>query len=463
MAQALASENNELRTQKVSKLLRQYSVPAIAGTLASALYNVIDRVYIGNGVSPMALSGLTLTFPISNMIAAIGTLIGVGAAARMSIVLGMKDIKWARNILGHVPILTLILSAIFIIPTMVFMEPVLRLFGGSAETIPYAREYLSIVVPFSVFTNLTYSSSNIMRASGFPTKAMLTILIGVLLNIALDPIFIFVFKMGIRGAAVATAISMFVGAAFAMAHFMNKKHEISFRRECFKLKRYIIKNILSIGFSPFSMNLIASVIAIIVNTQLRNHGGDLAIASYGIINSYLMVIGMIVLGLCQGMQPIIGYNYGANITKRVKDTFFLAVRVATYVYLAGFAMAELIPHVMAAAFTKDEQLLQITVTGLRIAFASSAFVGAQIVISQYFMSVGKAGISIILTISRQLLFLTPLLLFLPHIWGLNGVWWAIPISDVIAFALAVIFINRERKKVYGRDKKLGLRALFAKK
>lgn len=438
----------ELRHEKVGVLLRRYSIPAIVSMLVVALYNIVDRIYIGHGVGAMAISGLTLTLPVSSMIVAIGTLVGVGAAARISIVLGMKDVKWACNILGHVPILTLILSSAFIIPTIIFIEPILYLFGGSDATIPYARDYLMIVIPASIFTNLCYSFSNVMRASGFPKKSMYVVLLGVLLNIILDPIFIFWFDMGIKGAAIATGISMFIGAAYATSHFLNPKHDVSFRKGSFKLRKYIIKNIISIGFSPFIMNFIASAVAIVVNNQLRNHGGDIAIGSYGIINSYQLFISLIVLGLCQGMQPIIGFNYGAGNNKRVKDTFFLAVKTSVFIYIGGIFFMEVLPRYATMIFTTDPELIALTIKGMRIAFAAAILIGPQIVISNSFMSIGKPIQSSLMTISRQMVFLIPLLSILPIFWGLDGVWLAMPISDVLAFILSMAFVVREKRHLY---------------
>lgn len=438
----------ELRREKVGVLLKRYSIPAIVSMVVVALYNIVDRIYIGHGVGPMAISGLTLTLPVSSMIAAIGTLVGAGAAARISIVLGMNDLKWARNILGHVPILTCILSLLFIVPAMLFIDPILFLFGASEATLPYAKDYLMIVIPASIFTNLCYSFSNVMRASGFPKKSMSVVLVGVLLNVILDPIFIFWFDMGIKGAAIATAISMFVGAAYAVSHFVNQKHEVSFHRNSFVLRPNIIKNILSIGFSPFSMNFIASAVAIVVNNQLRTHGGDIAIGSFGIINSYQLFISLIVVGLCQGMQPIVGFNYGAGNNKRVKDTFFLAARVATIIFAVGMVLMEGFPRFASMLFTSDPELIALTIKGMRITFAASLLIGIQIVISHYFMSIGKALQSTLMTISRQLVFLIPLLILFPSIWGLDGVWLAIPVSDTLAFVLALCFIIREKRYLY---------------
>ena len=343
MIQKQETATAKLERDKIGSLLLHYSVPAIVGMVVASLYNIVDRVFIGQGVGPLAISGLALTFPLMTLIAAIGTLVGVGASARLSIVLGMKDIKWARNILGNAFILTFVLSAVFITIAMIYLSEILVAFGGSEQTIPYAIDYLKIVIPGSVLTNVSYSFSGMMRASGYPQKSMYTILIGVVLNVILDPIFIFGFGLGIQGAAIATVISMFVSAVFVMNHFFNPKHVVHFEKGCMHLRGYIIRNISSIGMAPFLMNVAACGVNIIMNHQLVRQGGDLAIGAYGILNSYAILIVMSVMGLCQGMQPIVGYNYGAQKYKRMKDTLLLTLRVGTLIMVIGFVVCELFP------------------------------------------------------------------------------------------------------------------------
>ncbi|MBE9488246.1 MAG: MATE family efflux transporter [Bacteroidetes bacterium] len=440
----MSERYEELSNEKISVLLRRYSIPSIVSMVVVALYNIVDRIYIGQGVGTMAISGLTLTFPISAIVSAIGTLVGVGAGTRISIVLGMKDMNWAKNILGHVPILTLIMSTIFIIPTYIFLEPILMLFGASEATLPYAVEYLNIIIPASVFTNICFSLSSVMRGGGFPEKSMITILIGVIINIILDPIFIFGFDMGIKGAGLATAISMFIGAVFAIVHFTNKKNDLSFCKGCFKMKWNIVKHIFSIGFSPFIMNFISCGIVIIINIQILKYGGDIAIGAFGIINSYQMLMSFIIVGLCQGMQPIIGYNYGANNLNRVKETFFLTSKIATIIFTIGFLFVEIFPEYATRLFTTDAKLIAFSIDGLRITSCVWFTIGIQIVIANYFLAINKVVISIILTTARQLIYLIPTLIFLPTILGLNGVWWAIPISDFLAFSTAIFFLLKEK-------------------
>ena len=442
----------ELGKEPVGKLLLKYSVPAIVGMVVVSLYNIIDRIFIGQGVGAMAISGLALTFPLMNMVAAVGTLVGVGASTRISIVLGMKDIKWARNILGNAFFLTFILSAVLITPSMIWMEEILRLFGGSDQTIPYASQYLRIVIPGSVLTNLSFSFGGMMRAAGFPKKSMLANIIGVGANLILDPIFIFGLDMGIRGAAWATVISMFLSALFVMYHFASKKNEVRFEREGFRLKKRIIRNIVSIGLAPFLMNTAGSIVNVIMNHQLYRTGGDLAIGAFGIINSYGAFIVMMVMGLCQGMQPIVGYNYGANKLKRMKDTLILALKVATGIVCFGFVLCELLPGPLVALFTNDPTLRGMTIPGMRIVFAVFPVIGLQIVTTQFHQSLGMAKEAIFMSLSRQVIFLMPLIYIFGTNWGLSGVWWALPVSDFIATATAVIFLIRVMKKFYPRPR-----------
>lgn len=437
--------------EKIGRLLLDYSLPAIVGMLVASLYNIVDRVFIGQGVGSMAISGLALTLPLGTMVAAIGTLIGVGASARMSIVLGMKDVKWARNILGNAFVLTFLLSAVLITLSMIFMEDILVAFGGSDQTIPYARDYLNIVIPGSVLTNLSYSFSGIMRAAGYPKKSMYTILIGVGLNVILDPIFIFGFGLGIRGAAIATVISMFASAVFVMGHFFDRRHTVHFRWDCFRPKKRIVRNIVSIGMAPFLMNLAASVVNIIMNHQLVREGGDLAIGAYGIINSFAILIVMCVMGLCQGMQPIVGYNYGAQKYKRMKDALLLTIRVASLMMSVGWLMSELMPGLLVAAFTSDPELAAMATRGMRLVCIMLPVVGFQIVVSTFFVSISKAPKAIFMSLTRQVIFLIPALYFCSRWFGLTGVWLAIPLADFLASLVALAFLLGEKRHFYPKQ------------
>ena len=437
--------SNKLETEPVGKLLWQYAVPAIVGTMVMSLYTIIDRIFIGQGVGPDAISGLALTFPIMNLTAAIGMLVGAGAAARISIVLGQKDPVRAEKILGNSLILTLALAACYISFFIFFMDDILRQFGGSDKTIPYAREFLFYLLPGMVLTNLCYSFNNMMRASGYPQNAMITMLIGAVMNVVLDPIFIFWFKMGIKGAAIATVISMAVSTAFVMYHFIGKESSIRFHKHSFRLQGQIIRNIVSIGMSPFLINLTASAVAVFMNTSLQKYGGDTAIGAFGIINSYGMLIVMLIIGLCQGMQPIVGFNFGAGNLPRMQKALMLTAIVATIITTLGFLGSTFFPHYLARAFTADAHLIDVSSVGLKITMMLFPIVGAQIVITNFFQSIGKASISIFLSLSRQVLFLIPAILLLPRIWGLEGVWFASPAADGIATLVTVWVLFAQRK------------------
>lgn len=440
----------KLGTQPVGKLLVQYSIPAIVGMIVVSLYNIVDRVFIGQGVGSMAISGLALTFPLMTLVAAIGTLVGIGASARISIVLGMRDIRWARNILGNAFWLTFMLSILLVTPAIIFMDEILIKFGGSEQTIPYAKEYLYIVIPGSVLTNLTFSFGGMMRAAGFPAKSMIANVIGMVSNVILDPIFIFGFNMGIKGAAVATVISMFISSIYVMNHFFNKQNEVHFEREGFRLKKRIVRNIISIGMAPFLMNIAASGVNIVMNHQLKSTGGDLAIGAYGIVSSYAVLAVMAVMGLCQGMQPIVGYNYGARKIKRVKDTVKMVIRTACIIMAVGFIIGELFPGILVSAFTQEPELAEMTRRGLRIVFLAFPVVGFQIVVAQFFQAISRPKEAIFMSLSRQVVFLIPLLYLFGSIWDLKGVWFAIPASDLVAALVAAIFLGRAIRIFYPR-------------
>ncbi|MFI3266226.1 MAG: MATE family efflux transporter [Rikenellaceae bacterium] len=439
--------DNKLATEKISKLLLMYSIPSVIGMVATSIYNIVDRIFIGQGVGAMAISGLTLTFPLMNIITAIGTLIGVGAASRLSIVLGMNDIKWARNITAHTLMLTFFMSAVTVTGMMLFLEDILLLFGGSEQTIPYAMRYLHIVLPGSVFTNLCYSFSNMMRASGNPRKAMYAILLGVSINIILDPIFIFVFDMGIRGAAIATVISMFIGGVFAISHFMNPKQVVRFTAKSFAIKKYIIFNILSIGAAPFIVNLASAGVAGVINMQLMKHGGDLSVGAFGIINSYLFIIVMSVVGVANGMQPIVGFNFGAGLNHRVIDAFKLTVRVSTVIVSIGFILCQLCPRLLSQGFTSDAELLDITTQGLRIATLVFPIIGFQVVSGVFFQAISRAKQAIFISLTRQILFLIPCILVLSHYFGIIGIWASIAASDLLSSLVTYIVLRKELVKL----------------
>ena len=429
------------KTKKISKLVWDYAIPGIVGTLVTALYNVIGRIFIGQVEGPIAISGLAITFPVMTLTSSLGMLVGSGASARISISLGERKHHTAEQILGNSLLLTVTLNAIFITLLYYFLEPIIMAFGASELTYPYARSYLEIVLLGNVFVSLCYNFNAMMRASGYPTKAMITMLIGALLNLLLSPLFLFVFKLGIKGVAWATVLSMFIGMLFVMHHFTLRSSVIRLRWRNIRFNKNIILSILSIGLSPFSMQVAASAVALLMNSSLLHYGGDLAVGAYGIINSILMLILMVVLGLNQGTQPIIGYNYGAGDYQRVRETLFYSIKMATIFTATGFIIGQFSPKLLTSAFTTDPELLEISGNGMRYAILALPLVGFQIVSSNFFQSIGFAIKSIIQRLSRQLIFLVPAIIILPRYWGLNGLWLAIPVSDILAAMLSFFLLS----------------------
>ncbi len=442
-----------LEHENVGRLLLHYAIPAVIGTMVNALYNIVDRIFIGQGVGPLAISGLTLTFPILMFLQAFGMLIGAGAATRVSIHLGRKAKDKAEDVLGNAFTLTFIISALTIIPSLVFMRDLLVWFGGSEQTIPYAEDYLYFAIPANLLASLSFGFNAVMRASGYPRKAMVTMMIGALANVILDPIFIFWLDMGIQGAAIATVISMTLSASFVMYHFLQKESLIRFHVHCFRLKSAIVWNILTIGVSPFAMQLAGSMVNVVMNHALKKYGGDMAIGASGIMSSVAMLLVMMVLGIAHGMQPIVGYNYGAGQHKRVFDTLRLVIIVSTCITGAGFFCCLFFPETIAQAFTNDPEMVKISSNALRLTLLGFLPVGSQIAISQFFQSIGIAWKAMFLSLSRQVLFLIPAVVFLPLFFDLNGVWLAGPFSDIIAVATAWVFLGYHVKSV---QKKHGL-------
>ena len=437
----------ELREKGIGKLLMEYSLPAIVATAAASIYNIIDRIFIGHGVGPLAISGLALTFPLMNILAAFGSLVGVGASVMVSIRLGQRDRRSATLILENALLLNIILGFVVAIPALVFLEPLLYLMGASEQTLPYAKQFMQVILCANIFTHIYLGLNNIMRASGYPQKAMVTTLITVAVNVILAPVFIFIFHWGIRGAALATVCAQIVGTIWVIIHFSNRKSFIHFLPGYFKLKMIIIKEIFSIGMSNFLMFICSSAVTVLVNISLRKYGGDYAIGAFGIIVSIANLIVMIILGFNQGMQPIVGYNFGANLFNRVRRVYKLTVFAGSIVAVFGFLIAEIFPRLIASAFTNSDLLIDLTERGMRLNFIMIPLVGFQMVTTTFFQSIGKAKIAIILSLSRQVLFLTPALLILPHFFKLNGVWLASPTSDLIASALAFFVLKNYLNKL----------------
>lgn len=431
----------------IGKLLWEYSLPAVVGIMVMSVYNVVDRIFIGQGVGPDAIAGLAITFPVMNVSAAFGVLIGAGASSRTSIVLGMGDKPMAERVLGNSIVMTLIFGTIYIAFFGVFLDPILRLFGASDLSLPYAHDYMAYVMPGLLFNNITYSFNNVMRSSGYPTKAMVTMFIGAILNVVLDPIFIFVLHMGIKGAAIATVISMGVSMVFVLAHFCNSKSEVHFKRGIYKLKRSILMPIIAIGAAPCIVNTAGCVINAVINNTVYNYGGDTGVAAIGIFTSYTQLIISFVMGVCMGMQPIVGYNYGAKRYDRLKRAFWLSSLVATVVCALGCLGAQLFPEAISRMFTNDETLVEASNTVLRLTTLAFWAVGFQVVTTNLFQSLGEAGKSIFMSLSRQVVFLMPFLFTLPAAMGYKGVWLSFPASDVCATIVAVVLLMMQMRKI----------------
>lgn len=435
-----------LGTEKVGKLLMQYAIPAIIAMTASSLYNMVDSIFIGHGVGTLAISGLALTFPLMNLAAAFGSLVGVGAATLVSVRLGQKDYETAQNVLGNVVILNVIVGIAFTVVTLMFLDPILYFFGASEDTIGYARDYMHIILLGNVITHLYMGLNAVLRSAGHPKQAMLATIATVIINTVLDPIFIFVFDWGIQGAAIATVLAQVISLVYLIKLFSNKEELIHFHKGIFKLKKKIVLDSFWIGMSPFLMNLAATFVVILINQGLKRYGGDLAIGAYGIVNRLVFFFLMIVMGINQGMQPIAGYNYGAQLYPRVTKVLKLSIFFATIVTTFGFIVGMFLPGVAVSLFTSDPELIRLSAQGLRIVVMFFPFVGFQMVTSNFFQSIGMAGKAIFLSLTRQVLFLIPLLLILPRFFQSVGVWVSMPIADMVACIVAGVMLWQQFRK-----------------
>lgn len=439
-----------LGTAPIGKLLIQYSIPAIIAMTVSSLYHIIDSIFIGQGVGATAIAGLAVTFPLMNLVIAFCNLVGIGGATISSIFLGQRDTVRATETLHNVVWLCLISSISFGGLSLLFLDPILLFFGASDSTLPYAREFMQVLLIGTPIAYLFIGLNNVMRSTGYPTKAMVSSIISVVANIIIAPIFIFVFKWGIRGAALATLLAQTIGLIWVLLHFYNTHNFVHFDHRHNRLKASIVGRICSIGLSPFLMNACSCLVVIIINRSFIKYGGDLAVGAYGITNRVLMLFAMTAMGITQGMQPIIGYNYGARQTARVNRTLIYGIIAGTVVTSLGFVISQLIPTPVVRLFTTDATLIDLASNGLRIACLAFCFIGSQIVISNFFQSIGKAKVSIFLSLSRQLIFLIPALLILPGFWGINGVWASLPVSDIIAFFIAStslwLYFHNDKKR-----------------
>ncbi|MDE6460309.1 MAG: MATE family efflux transporter [Paramuribaculum sp.] len=424
----------------MARLLWEYSIPAVVGMLVVSLYNVIDRIFIGQGVGTQAIAGLAITFPVQNISAAIGLLIGAGSAERVSILLGSKDIRGAETVLGNAFVLTLINAIIYISLFAIFLDDILTAFGASTASLPYARDYMQWILPGMLIMNVAFSFNNVMRASGYPVKAMIAMFIGAGANLILDPIFIFVLDMGIKGAAIATDIAMGLSAIYVVYHFTRRDSTLHFTKGTYLLRLKVIIAIIGIGAAPSLVNLAGSAINILVNRELMHYGSDSAVAAAGIFTTYTSLLVMVIVGICQGLQPIIGYNYGAGRHHRLKKAYWIAVAAGSTICTLGCIFVLCLPQLISRAFTTDAALISHTSHALSIALCAFWVVGFQVVSTTLFQSLGKAGKSIFLSLTRQVIFLIPLLIILPKHYQLDGVWASFPLSDVLATVVTAAMI-----------------------
>lgn len=440
----------ELETKNIGSLLWMYALPSIVSHIIASVYNIVDRMFLGQYVGALAIAGLAITMPVMNIIHAFGSLVGAGSAARMSIILGKKDYNWAEKILGNSLLLTFFFGFLFVTGGYLFMDKILTMFGASTDTISYARDYMDIVLPGMFMTTLTFNLTGLMRATGYPHKSMWIMASGAIVNIGLDALFIYVLDWGIAGAAWATTLSMTGTAIAAVIHFIQPKSFIRFRRHAWAPKLYIFRNILMIGMSPFLMNVAASAVVALLNRQLIRYGSDFAVGAYGIVNTFASLSVMLIFGVCQGMQPIAGYNYGAGHPLRLKAVYTLAMKVNMLIGFVGAVLAMTLPGLLLRAFTNDPEVIRIGIPAMRFVMVMFPLVGFTITNSNFFQSIDKPWIAIVTSLSRQVLFLAPMIYIVPTLFidaggnGLTGVWASMTISDVLGALLAFLLMLSQR-------------------
>lgn len=441
----------ELGTKPVGKLLWQYALPAIIAMTAASLYNIIDRMFIGQKVGAEAIAGLTITFPFMNLAGAFGAAVGVGASTAISVKLGQKDYATAENVLGNTVTLNLIIGVAFSVVCLIFLDPILRFFGASDTTLPYARDFMQIILAGNVFSHMYFGMNAVLRAASKPRQAMMATIFTVVMNIILDTVFILWWHWGIRGAAFATIASQMMALCYQMSLLSDKKQLLHLKRGIYKLKSQLVKMIIGVGISPFLMNLCQCLVVIFVNNQLVKYGGDMAVGGYGIANSVATIFVMFVMGVNQGMQPIAGYNYGSRQLDRLVRVLNLSIIAATCIMTTGWVVAEFLPHLVARIFTTDSELTRMAVVATKFNMAVFPIIGFQMVVTNFFQCIGKVKVSIFLSLSRQLLILVPLLGILPCFFGLDGIWYALPASDasaaVIAFFVMTLYMRRFKKEL----------------
>ena len=433
-------------TKPVGQLLWQYALPAIVAMSASSLYNIIDRAMIGQIVGPEAIAGLGITFPFMNLSAAFGAAVGVGSSASISVKLGQRDYQTAQNLLGNTMTLNLIIGFSFMVISLLFLDPILYFFGASEVTLPYAREFMTIILLGNVMTHMYFGMNAVLRAAGKPKHAMYSVLFTVAMNIVLVVMFVWWFRWGIRGAALATVTSQTLAMCWQLWLFSDKQEILHLKRGIYKLKQRLVTSIIAIGISPFLMNVTSCVIVIIMNNQFVRYGGDMAVGAYSIANSVVMMFFMFVMGVCQGMQPIVGYNYGAEKYDRMLRCLFLAIGYATLILLIGWALSMLFPREIARIFTTDPTLMDMSARGIKLDMLVFFVVGSQATITHFFQSIGKVKVSIFLSLSRQLFLLLPMVYVFPLFWDLDGVWYSMPASDFGSFAMTIPMLMWYMKK-----------------
>ena len=426
----------------MGKLLWQYALPGVIAMTASSLYNMVDSIFIGHGVGPMALAALGISFPLMNIGAAFGAAVGVGGSTLMSLRLGQRQYDKANNVLGNMVALNIITGLLVGIVSIIFLDPILRFFGASDQTLPHAHEYMFILLVGNVITHLYLGLNAALRSASKPRAAMIATIVTVVLNTILDPIFIWPLHMGIKGAAIATILAQVIVLCWQFWQFSRQRELLHLEWRFLKPARNIIKDIVSIGISPFSMQLTGCVVAIFMNNALMTYGGDLAVGAYSIANRLGFIFFMVIMGICQGFQPIAGYNYGARNMDRVKQVLRLTITASVIAMTVGWVIGELLPGPCTRLFTDDEGLITISIRGIRINMLVFPVIGYQAVVTNFFQTIGKVRISIFMSLSRQLLFLLPMLLLFSSLWGLDGVWASLPASDFAAFLVAVIIMQR---------------------
>ena len=448
---------SELGTRPVGELLRKYALPSIIAMLASSLYNIVDSIFIGHGVDALALSGLAVTFPLMNISTAFGAMVGMGSATLISVKLGQKDYGTAQHILGNAVVMNIVMGVVFAIISLLFLDPILYFFGASDTTISYARDYMVIILLGNVFTHMYFGFNALLRAMGHPKMAMKATIATVLINTVLDPLLIFdtinlgFVKFngagwGIRGAAIATVLAQCISLVWQTRVMSDKSELIHFKRGIYRLKSYIVKEVLTIGLPPCLMNLASCFVVIFINRGLTEYGGDYAVGAYGIVHKMTFIFVMIVMGFQQAMQPIAGYNYGAKAYDRVTKVLKITIALATGVTTLAFVIGEFFPEYVAHVFTSDPKMIEMAVVGMRYNCLLFPIVGFQMVTGSFFQSIAQPGKSIFLSLSRQLLFLVPFIIIFPRFWGINGVWISLPASDFISAIFSASLLTHYFRK-----------------